>query len=378
LKIAVNTRLLIKNKLEGIGWFTCETLRRVVKLHPEHDFYFLFDRGYHDDFIFAKNVHPMVISPPTRHPILQYWWFEKSLPAALKKIKPDLFFSPDAYNSLALPYKNIMVIHDLNFEHFPEWMPWVERFYYRHFTPLFAKKADRILTVSQYSKEDIHRQYGIPLNKIDVVYNGAHSRYKVLTNEEIQKVRMEISKGQPYFLFVGAFNPRKNISRLFQAFDLFKDTHKSDVKLVMVGEKMYWTREMERIFKQMHHAREVIFTGRLEPEVLSQVMGSALALVYVPLFEGFGIPILEAFRAEIPVITSNTTSMPEVAGEAALLVDPFQIESIANAMKSITFEPDLRFALVEKGKQQRKRFGWDQTAERVWKAIEALLSSVDN
>jgi len=271
-----------------------------------------------------------------------------------------------------LPYKNIMVIHDLNFEHHPEFMPWIDRLYYRYFSPQFAKKADRILTVSQFSKQDIHQQYNIPADKIDVVYNGANTMYQPVNEEQKQMVRDEISGGSPYFIFIGAFNPRKNISRLFQAFDLFKTSAQSDVKLVMVGEKMYWTREMRGAYEQMKHKADVIFTGRLEPEELKEVAGAALALVYVPVFEGFGIPIVEAFQAEIPVITPNVTSMPEVAGEAALLADPFRVESIAEAMKSITFDPQLRESMVEKGRQQRELFSWDKTAASIWQAMEKL------
>ncbi len=373
MKIAVNTRLLIKNKLEGIGWFTYETLKRVVKAHPEHDFYFIFDRPFDSSFVFGTNVKPIVVSPPTRHPVLQYWWFEYALPWALKKIQPDLFFSPDAYNSLHLPYKSIMVIHDLNFEHYPEFMPWANRVYYQYFTPRFAKKADRILTVSQFSKADIYEQYGISTDKIDVVYNGANAQYSPLDKKKIQAVRQQLSGGNPYFLFIGAFNPRKNISRLFQAFDLYKRSTQNSVKLVMVGERMYWTSEMRKAYEHMQRGSDVIFTGRLEPHRLREVAGAALALTYVPLFEGFGIPILEAFQAEIPVITSNVTSMPEVAGEAALLVDPFHIENIANAMKSITFDAALRKKLVEKGRLRRQMFSWDKTAALVWQSMEKLL-----
>ena len=227
MKIAVNTRLLLKNKLEGIGWFTFETLKRIVTTHPEHDFYFLFDRPFDTSFVFSENVHPLVVWPPTRHPLLQYWWFEYALPKVLRKIQPDLFFSPDAYNSLRLPYKNIMVIHDLNFEHHPDFIPWADRLYYRYFSPLFAKKADKILTVSQFSKKDIHQQYGIPSDKIDVVYNGANLYYRPLSEKEKQHIRQKIGDGHPYFIFIGAFNPRKNICRLFQALIFLKHLRKA-------------------------------------------------------------------------------------------------------------------------------------------------------
>ena len=150
MKIAVNTRLLLKNKLEGIGWFTYESLKRIVLSHPEHDFYFIFDRKYDDEFVFAKNVTPIVVGPPARHPLLHFIWYEISIPRVLKRINPDVFISPDAFLSLSSKYPDLIVIHDLNFEHFPEYMPWLWRSYYRYFTPRYAKKAKRIATVSEF------------------------------------------------------------------------------------------------------------------------------------------------------------------------------------------------------------------------------------
>ncbi len=373
MKIAVNTRLLLKNKLEGIGWFTYETFSRMVKAHPEHTFYFLFDRPFDKSFVFSHNVIPIVVPPPARHPVLHYWWFEQALPRALKKIHPDIFISPDAYNSLASPFRNLMVIHDLNFVHHPEMMPWLPRKYYNYFTPRYARKADRILTVSQFTRQDIVKQYGIDPAKIDVVYNGANPLYAPISEKQLQLTRQEIAQGRPYFIFVGALNPRKNIAGLFKAFDLYIQETAADTCLVIVGKKMFWSRKIEKAYSSMTHKNRVIFTGRLEPEVLKNVMGSALALTFVPFFEGFGIPIVEAFRTGIPVITSNITAMPEVAEDAALLVNPFEVKEIAGAMKNITFAPELRKKLVEKGFERSKTFSWDKTAKDFWKSIEQTM-----
>ena len=125
--IAVNTRLLLKNKLEGIGWFTYETLSRITKNHPEHIFYFLFDRPYHSDFVFESNVTPIVLPPPARHPVLFYIWFEISVARFLRKLKPDLFLSPDGYLSLKTKTTSLAVIHDINFEHYPEDFPLIHK-----------------------------------------------------------------------------------------------------------------------------------------------------------------------------------------------------------------------------------------------------------
>ena len=378
LKIAVNTRLLLKNKLEGIGWFTYESLKRIVLSHPEHEFYFIFDRKYDESFIFAENVKPIVIGPPARHPVLHYLWFEHSIPRVLRKINPDIFLSPDAYGSLNTKTKTLIVLHDLNFEHSPEHMPWLVRKYYRYYTPLFAKKADRIATVSQFSKNDIVEQYGVSPSKIDVVYNGANQKFKPIAEKVKASTKQKYTAGSDFFVFIGALNPRKNLVNLFKAFDIYKIENQTNAKLLVVGEKMWWTGDLKDAYEKMKYKEEVVFTGRLEMEELCNVVGSALAVAYVSIFEGFGIPIVEAWYAETAVITSNVTAMPEIAGDAALIIDPFQPESIANAMKSITFDDVLREKIIEKGIERRKKFSWDKTASNLWDSIEKTINQNQN
>ena len=369
MKIAVNTRLLLKNKLEGIGWFTFESLKRIVSAHPNDEFYFIFDRPYSQEFIFADNVKPIVVGPPARHPVLHYIWYEISIPIVLRKIKPDVFVSPDAYLSLSSKYTDLIVIHDLNFEHYPEHMPWLARKFYTHFTPKYAKKANRIATVSEFSKQDIVKQYGVSPDKIDVVFNGSNDFFKPLNEKQVELTKEKYSEGCDFFVFVGALNPRKNLQNIFQAFDKFKDNHKTNTKFVVVGLKMYWSEEIKAVYNNMNHSTDVIFTGRLEPDELSSVVGSALALVYTSFFEGFGIPIIEAYNAEVPVITSNVTSMPEIAGDAALLVDPSNIDQITNAMYLVSTDELLCNELIEKGRVRREYFSWEKTAENLWQSI---------
>lgn len=373
MKIAVNTRLLLKDKLEGIGWFTYETLKRITRQYKEHQFYFIFDRKFSDEFIFSDNITPVVAFPQARHPFLYYVWFEHSLPRIFKKIEPDLFFSPDGYLSLSTDIKSMCVFHDLNFEHYPQDLPYLERNNYRYFFPKYARKAERIATVSEYSKQDIVDQYHIPPGKIDVVYNGANDGFLPLDNTEQQKIREKYSDGKPYFIFVSALHPRKNLGNLFKAFDAFKEQKNSAIKLMVVGEKMWWTKEIELAYERMKFKDEVIFSGRLELKELQLVVASALALTYVSYFEGFGIPIVEAFNAGTPVITSNVTSMPEVAGDAALLVDPFSVQSIIDAMIRISSDEELRKSLIAKGKIRSKNFSWQKSADRLWGSIEKVL-----
>lgn len=377
MKIAVNTRLLLKDKLEGIGWVAYECLRRIVKSHPEVEFYFIFDREPDQKFIFAENVKPVVLFPQARHPFLYIAFFEFSLARFLRKLKPDMYISTDGYLSLRSKTKQIAVFHDLNFEHFPQDFPKIHLWHYKKYFPKYAKKASRIITVSEFSKKDICENYGISPDLIDVAYNGANDAF-VPVNEDVKKeIRDKYSQGNPYFMFVGSLHPRKNLARLFTAFDIFKTKNENDIKLVIVGNKKWWTEPIKNAYDAMKHKDDVIFVGRLSAEDLHLVTASALASVYVSYFEGFGIPIVEAFKCDTPVITSNVTSMPEVAADAALLVDPFDVESIADAMEKILDE-NLRNTLIEKGRRRREDFSWDKAAEMWWKTIEYLQLTINN
>lgn len=375
MNIAVNTRLLIKDKLEGIGWFTYESLKRITTQHPEHHFYFIFDRPYDPDFIFSSNITPIVLSPQARHPLLFWFWFECRLPRLLKQLNPDLFLSPDGYLSLKTGIKSLAVFHDLNFEHYPEDLPFFFRSYYRHFFPKFAKKAIRIATVSEFSRHDIIRQYGKPHQQIDVVFDGANESYEPLSPEMISLTRKKYTSGCLYFIFIGSLHPRKNLVNLFKAYDLFRLDHPGNVKLLIVGARKWWTKEIRNAFREMTFANDVVFSGRLNSDELVNVLGASLALTYVSYFEGFGIPIVEAFRCGVPVITSNVTSMPEVAGDAALLVNPFRPLSIAGAMKRVAEDESLRQDLIRKGLIRKDEFTWQRTADLLWESIEIAIKS---
>lgn len=376
-RIAVNTRLLLEDKMEGIGWFAYETLKRITNDHPEHEFIFIFDRPYSKKFIFNNNVKPVVLFPPARHPFLYLIYFHWVLPLYLSFKKVDLFISPDGIMPLKLSAPVLNVIHDINFEHRPKDLPFWHRWFYTRYYKKYAHACTRLATVSEYSKQDMVKTYGIEPSKIDVVYNGANEKYAPLDEEAQHKVRHRYANGRPYFVYVGSINPRKNIANLLRAFDAFKKETASDLKLVLVGNKMQDNSEVNTVYMEMIQKQDVLFLGRVSTSDLKDILASAYALTYVPFFEGFGIPILEAMYCEIPVITSNTTSMPEVAGQATLLVDPHSVKAIKEAMVEIYTNQEHRKELIKKGKLQRKKFSWDLTADKLWLSIEKVLQQKD-
>ena len=375
MQIVVNTRLLIKDRLDGIGWFSYQTLKRITQNNPNVHFIFLFDREFDPDFIFGDNITPLILAPKARHPILYYAWFQLSVKKILNNIKPDLFLSPDGFLSLGASCLQLPVIHDINFHHHPKDSKWLSAKYYNYFFPKFAKEASRIATVSEFSKNDLVTNYNVNPNKIDVIYNGINSFFKPVDEKTKHSIRKKYTDGKNYFISIGSLHPRKNIPNLIRAFALFKKESQSEIKLILAGQIFWGFSDINLAIIDNQLENEVILTGRLNDDELSNVLGSAIALTYVPYYEGFGIPLIEAMEVQIPIITSNVTSLPEIAGDAAILVNPLEIQEIKNAMMKIYNNESICKDLITKGILQKQKFSWDKSANLLWDSILLSINS---
>lgn len=372
MRIAVNARMLTQRKPGGLVTYAHETLTRITRRHREHEFLFIVDRPFPGRAGYPANVSAATAFP-SFHPLLWYPWFEMAVPGMLKKFGADLFLSPDGFASLSAEVPTVAVIHDVNFHHHPQDLPFLTRRYYNRYFPLYAKKAATIATVSEYSRRDIVNCYGVPPEKVIVTYCGAGQSFRPLPEAEKEQVRRRISGGAPYLLSVGALHPRKNLVRLLKAFEKFKEETRASAKLVLAGPRLFKTGIIFQTWRTLRHKRDVLFLGSVPDEQLGKIYGGAHALVFVSYFEGFGIPALEAMSCGVPVVAGNRTSLPEVCEEAALLVDPFSIDAIAGAMKSICLDDALRQALIKKGEARKNHFSWDKTASLLWEAIERSL-----
>lgn len=370
--IAVNTRFLIKNKLEGIGWFTYEVMKRITRAHPEHTFLFLFDRQWDPEFIFSDNIIPLKVWPPARHPYLWKYWFDHALPKIFRRYKADLFISTDGMLSMRTKVPTLLVLHDLAYIHYPEHIPSLPYKFLKKYTPLYLKKAKRIVTVSQYSKQDIVKMYNVDPQKIDVVYNGANERYRPADEKTKAAIREKYTAGTKFFIYVGSIHPRKNIKNLLLAYDAFRTEGITSYKLVIVGRKAWKTDETFAVYEAMKFKNDVIFTGHLQLNELADVLGSAEALIYPSLFEGFGIPVLEARYCGIPVICSDRTSLPEVGGDSAIYFDPESPEDIKQALIKFVANKDHWQQLSSDISGTKTQFNWDKAADVFSRSIKSL------
>ena len=371
MRIAINTRFLLPDRpLEGLGWYTLEVCRELVRQHPEDEFFFLFDRPYDERFLLGKNVTPIVVGPQARHPAAWLWWFEVSVKRILEQYRIDVFFSPDNYVSLRSRVPTLVTCHDLAYEHYPEQVPLTARYYYPFFFPRYLQRAEAVVTISEYTRKDLLERYELDPKKVTVAANGTR-RFSPLDRETIRKFRRKHTDGAPYFFYVGAIQPRKNIARLIRAFDKFKETG-SATRLVLGGRMAWQTGEVETALNDSPYRSDILLPGFISDAALPQWLGAARAFVYPSLFEGFGLPVLESMSAGVPVLTSDRSSLPEVAGEAALLVDPHDTDAIAAGLLELDNNETLRKTLIERGQTRHQQFTWAETATRIYRELQRI------
>ena len=249
-----------------------------------------------------------------------------------------------------------------------------ERFLRRN-TSRFVKKAKTIATVSEFSKRDILEHYPASAGKIDVVYSAAKPLFHPITEQEKLLTKKLYSDEREYFLYAGALQPRKNLINLLRAFSVFKKRQQSAMKLVLCGRLAWKNDGLVELLKTYKYKEDVVLTGYVPEEALWKLMGSAHALVYPSFFEGFGVPVLEAMKCNVPVLTSENTSMQEIAGDAAIYFDPASHVDIAEKMMLLYKDEALRKSLIEKGGEVAPHYSWHHTAQLLWNcAMKAVPS----
>lgn len=306
----------------------------------------------------------------------KFLWTQWRLPLELcfQKEKPDVFFTPGHYAPRFCPVPLVISIMDLAFLRFPEQFKKNDLYQLINWTRYSVKKASHILTISEFTKREIIHFYNYPAKNITVTYPGIEIENLELRTKNIEVLRKYGIKDN-YFLYIGTLQPRKNLIRLIEAFKNLITHHSSLItNLVIVGKKGWMYDEIFEKVKQLELEDKVVFTNYVSNEEKYILLKNAFAFILPSLYEGFGIPVLEAMQVGCPVIISKTSSLPEVADNAAFYInDPNSIDSIYQAMlKMVKLEDRERERLVEKGFNQVKKFSWEKCGEETLKILKKI------
>ncbi len=370
MKIAIHTQELEAIRIDGTRNYIAHLLQQWVRT-TEHDFYLI-----HQDGIF----NPVHAVPVVRHfheiqTASRAFWTQIGFSRSLKDIAPDVVWMP-IHNLPVLRPRGVcavVTIHDLAFKKFPDTFPLRDRLKHNVQTAYALHHADHVIAVSTSTKDDILTYYPtIDQKKISVVHHGIDAQqWNQKSNDAsiLQNLREQFSLVGPYMIYVGALQPRKNIERLISAYEMVR-RNGVDITLVLAGAPAWLSHDILTAQKKSPFAEQIIVTGTLQQEELRILLRGAIMSVYVSLYEGFGIPVLESFASGVPVLTARHSSLPEVAGDCALYVDPFDVSSIASGISKLVRDEQLRQTLAEKGSARVEQFSWATCAAQTLHIFE--------
>lgn len=363
--IGIDASRAVAAQATGTELYSQQLIRALAASAPGHRFRLYFNQTPPAGFLQAGNIEHRVI--PFRR-----LWTHVRLAWETAQHPPDALFVPAHVLPILHPRRSLVTVHDLGYLDFPEAHPAGQRFYLDASTRWNARAASRLLADSQATKADLIRRYRTPPDKIVVAYPGLDpSLRRIEDAQHVQAVKARYAIEGQYLLYLGTLQPRKNLARLIEAFGRSRTL---GCKLVIAGKKGWLYADLFRLAEKAGVADRVIFPGYVHDADKATLLSGAMALVFPSLYEGFGFPVIEAMACGTPVICSNTSSMPEAAGDAALLVDPLDTDAIAAAIDRVTADAGLRGQLVGRGYVQASRFTWQTCARAVLSALEDILA----
>lgn len=361
MRIAIDASRTTVQHRTGTERYALDIIRAVLKLQTEHEFLLYFRDAPPDDLLpTGPRIRQNVIPWPRM-------WTHLRFAAALWQTRPDVTWVPAHSLPRFFPGKGVVTVHDLGYVYFPNLHTPRDYRYLDWSTRHSAHRAARIMADSQTTRQDLIEHYNIPADKIAVVYPGVDETLAPVTDARVlADVRRKYGLPERYLLFIGTLQPRKNIGRLVEAFKAWQsDSGETEIGLALAG-RPGWLYDP----KWTENSPNVAVLGYVEDTDITALYSGALAFLMPSLFEGFGFPILEAMRCDTPVICSNTTSLPELAGDAAILVDPMNTDDIAQGIHELVSQPERRADLVQKGRKQAAKFTWEAAARAALAVLE--------
>lgn len=371
MKIGIDANEANVKRKVGISEYVHQLLKEFSTLQvPDFCFTVYLKASPNKDFPRESDTWKYKVFGPSK------MWTQFALPLklALDSDRPDVFFSPGHYSPRFTQVPRVISIMDLAFHHFPEYFTRKDLAQLRSWTKYSISKADAIITISQASKDDILKLYPVKREKVHVVYPGVKQTLSLQPHiYPMKELENKFGIKKDYLLFVGTLQPRKNIKRLIEAFSkVHQDS--SDIQLIIVGRKGWKYEEILSAPQKYGVKESVKFLDFVADDDLETLYKNALCFVWPSLYEGFGLPVLEAMQYGCPVITSNVSSLPEAGGDAAVYVDPENVEDIVSKIKKVIGNKELRDDMVKKGYQQVKKFSWEKAAKET---LEILKEVVD-
>jgi glycosyltransferase involved in cell wall biosynthesis len=373
VRVAIDARKLHDY---GIGTYVRNLLRELARQDDDAEYVLICAPA---DVEFLKTLGPRF--RPVADRSANYSVREQlSIPRALARAKVDLFHAPHYVVSPLTTRPYVVTIHDCIHLRFPQYLPSRGALHYaRVMMRMSAKRSKRILTVSQASKNDILHYLRVPSDKVEVIYNALDERLATVpTPEDVDRVRQRFLLTSPFILYTGNIKPHKNVDRLIEAFSIMRRRGIEDVKLLIIGDEISKYPNLRRLVHRFQLHQHVRFLGFVPDATLAVLYRLASVFVFPSLYEGFGLPPLEAMASGTPVVTSNISSLPEVVGDAALLIDPMDAWAIADATSRVLMEPQLRADLVHRGFERVKAFSWERSVGRVREVYAELCRAPGN
>lgn len=355
----------------GVGYYAENLLGSMMKVAPEHDF-----------MLFSNRDMSAVWTPQASEKLYgeRYFpvraaWMQAVLPGSLRRVRPDVCHFPNYLAPIFSDCPYVVTIHDMTLFITPRFHRFKKLVLDRTLIPHVARKASSIITVSRSARDDIVRYLKVPRSKVRVVMNAVSPAFHRVTDEAIIKaVHAHYGLHVPYILYVGTIEPRKNLVRLIQAFAQLKKRGLPH-KLVLVGQPGWRCEPIYAEVEKQSLQREVIFTGYVRFEDLPALYSGAESMAFPSLYEGFGLPVLEAMACGTPVVTSVSSSLAEVAGDAALLVDPYSVREITEALHRIHTNRGIASDLSEKGFERAAHFTWENAARSTLELYEQVVAA---
>lgn len=363
LKIGIDSSRVSVTKKTGTEYYSLNIISALIRCDRQNQYIlYIRDKDSFSD-ISLKNVSRVNIS-------VTRLWTQLGLAAELFRSRPDVLFIPAHTLPIIRPrgLRTVVTIHDLGYEYLEQYHKFPGRLYLNKSTEYAAGNADRLIAVSEATKKDLITKLGVTESKIDVVYEGYDDKiFKKSSEQEKDRVKKKYNLGR-YLLFVGTIQPRKNIENIIRAFE--EVSKKDDIDIVICGKSGWLNSKIYSLPAELGVEDRVRFIDYVSIEDLPGLYSGSEGFVFPSLFEGFGLPVIEAFACGTPVLTSNVSSLPEVAGDAAILVDPYDVESISQGMYQLVSNKKLTDQLREKGFARAKTFSWEKAAKQTLEVLE--------